>query len=101
MTMSSPTEQLVEDIASVYFGAIGVAVKRGVEIDDAKIGVEVILQPDPLPNRSQVVAEGESSRGLHPRQHARLWLHAARSRGRRIGCRCYCRHVQGGSGRSE
>ncbi|MAW60831.1 MAG: type I restriction endonuclease [Planctomycetes bacterium] len=33
--MSSPTEQLVEDIASVYFGAIGVAVKRGVEIDDA------------------------------------------------------------------
>ncbi len=35
MTMSSPTEQLVEDVAAVYFGAIGVAIKRGVEIDDA------------------------------------------------------------------
>jgi type I restriction enzyme R subunit len=35
MTISSPTEQLVEDVASVYFGAIGVAIKRGVEIDDA------------------------------------------------------------------
>ena len=33
--MSSPTEQLVEDVASVYFGAIGVAIKRGVGIDDA------------------------------------------------------------------
>ena len=33
--MSSPTEQLVEDVASVYFGAIGAATKRGVEIDDA------------------------------------------------------------------
>ena len=35
MSMSSPTEKLVEDVASVYFGAIGVAIKRGVEIDDA------------------------------------------------------------------
>lgn len=35
MTKSSPTEQLVEDVAAVYFGAIGAAVKRGVEIDDA------------------------------------------------------------------
>lgn len=35
MTMSSPTEQLVEDVAAVYFGAIGAAVKRGVEIDGA------------------------------------------------------------------
>jgi type I restriction enzyme, R subunit len=34
MTMSSPTEQLVEDIAAVYFGAIGATIKRGVEIDD-------------------------------------------------------------------
>ena len=33
--MSSPTEQLVEDIASVFFGAIGATTKRGVEIDDA------------------------------------------------------------------
>ncbi len=35
MTNSSPTEQLVEDVASVYFGAIKVAIKRGVEIDGA------------------------------------------------------------------
>jgi len=35
MSASNPTEQLVEDVASVYFGAIGVAIKRGVEIDDA------------------------------------------------------------------
>lgn len=35
MTTSSPTEQLVEDVAAVYFGAIGGATKRGVEIDDA------------------------------------------------------------------
>ncbi len=35
MTMSSPTEQLVEDVAAVYFGAIGVATRRGIEIDDA------------------------------------------------------------------
>jgi len=33
--MSSPTEKLVEDVASVYFGAIGVATKRGMEVDDA------------------------------------------------------------------
>ncbi|MBK9166389.1 MAG: type I restriction endonuclease subunit R, partial [Bryobacterales bacterium] len=33
--MSSPTEQLIEDVAAVYFGAIGAATKRGVEIDDA------------------------------------------------------------------
>ena len=35
MNASSPTEQLVEDIAAVYFGAIGATIKRGVEIDDA------------------------------------------------------------------
>ena len=35
MTLSSPTEQLVEDVAEVYFGVIGAIVKRGVEIDDA------------------------------------------------------------------
>jgi type I restriction enzyme R subunit len=35
MTASSPTEQLVEDVAAVYFGAIGAAIKRGIEIDDA------------------------------------------------------------------
>ena len=35
MTTSPPTEQLVEDIASVYFGASGISTRRGVEIDDA------------------------------------------------------------------
>ena len=35
MTMIVPTEKLVEDVASVYFGTMGVSTKRGVEIDDA------------------------------------------------------------------
>ena len=35
MRLSSPTEQLVEEIASVYFGAIGGVTKRGADIDDA------------------------------------------------------------------
>lgn len=35
MKKSSPAEQLVEDVASVYFGAIGAPTKRGAEIDDA------------------------------------------------------------------
>ena len=32
--MPSPTEKLVEDVAEVYFGVIGVEIKRGVDIDD-------------------------------------------------------------------
>ena len=35
MTMTAPTEQLVEDVASVYFGVLGISTRRGVEIDDA------------------------------------------------------------------
>ena len=35
MSPSQPTEKLVEDVAAVYFGTIGAATKRGVEIDDA------------------------------------------------------------------
>ena len=35
MTVSSPTEQLVEDVAAVYLDAVGVAIKRGTEIDEA------------------------------------------------------------------
>lgn len=35
MTTSSPTEQLVEDVAAVYFATVGATAKRGVEIDDA------------------------------------------------------------------
>jgi type I restriction enzyme R subunit len=33
--MPSPTENLVEDVAAVYFDSLNYAVKRGVEIDDA------------------------------------------------------------------
>jgi len=33
--MTSPTERLVEDVAFVYFGAIGSGAKLGAEIDDA------------------------------------------------------------------
>jgi len=32
---SSPTERLVEDVASVYFGALGAPTKMGSEVDDA------------------------------------------------------------------
>lgn len=35
MTVSSPTERLVEDVATAYFGAIGFATKSGVELDNA------------------------------------------------------------------
>ena len=35
MTTASPTEQLVEDVASVYFSTLGISIRRGVEIDDA------------------------------------------------------------------
>lgn len=35
MSVLKPTEQLVEDVASVYFDALGIQTRRGVEIDDA------------------------------------------------------------------
>ena len=35
MSSMELTEQLVEDVAVVYFGAMGISTKRGVEIDDA------------------------------------------------------------------
>ena len=47
MNSSSPTEQLVEDVAGVYFGVIGAASKRGVEVDDSGErgdATEVVLQ---------------------------------------------------------
>ena len=53
--MSSPTEQLVEDVASVYFGAIGAATKRGVEIDDA----------GERDDASQVTLKGRLAAALH------------------------------------
>ena len=53
--MSSLTEQLVEDVASVYFGAIGAATKRGVEIDDA----------GERGDASQVTLKGRLAAALH------------------------------------
>ena len=47
--MSAPTEQLVEEVASVYFGVIGAATKRGVDIDDA--GERGDVSQVTLPNR--------------------------------------------------
>jgi len=35
MTMTSPSEQLIENVASVYFDAVGIPTKRGAEVDDA------------------------------------------------------------------
>ena len=53
--MSSPTEQLVEDVASVYFEAIGATTKRGVEIDDA----------GERGDASQVTLKGRLAAALH------------------------------------
>ena len=50
-----PTEQLVEDVASVYFGALGVSTKRGVEIDDA----------GERGDTSQVILQGRLETALH------------------------------------
>jgi len=52
---SSPTEQLVEDVAAVYFGAVGAVVKRGVEIDDA----------GERSGATEVVLKGRLSAALH------------------------------------
>ena len=55
MKPASPTEQLVEDVASVYFGAIGVATKRGVEVDNT----------DERAHASQVTLKGRLVATLH------------------------------------
>ena len=55
MRLSSPTEQLVEDAASIYFGAVSAPTKRGVEIDDAG------ERGDP----SQVMLKGRLAAALH------------------------------------
>ena len=34
MMMTSLTERLVEDVATVYFGVLGIATKNGVDLDD-------------------------------------------------------------------
>ena len=53
--MSSPTERLVEDVASVYLGAIGVATKRGAEIDDT----------GERRDASEVTLKGRLAKALH------------------------------------
>ena len=55
MNSSSPTEQLVEDVAAVYFGAIGAASKRGVEVDDS----------GERGDATEVVLKGRLSAALH------------------------------------
>jgi type I restriction enzyme R subunit len=35
MTTTSPTERLVEDVATIYFGALGISIKAGADLDDA------------------------------------------------------------------
>lgn len=90
MTMSSPTEQLVEDVAAIYFGAVGASIKRGTEIDDAGergAATEVLLRgrlnaalhrlnPE-LPHDSVEEVVRFVSRPPHPRliQNNR-WFHA-------------------------
>lgn len=54
MTISSTTEQLVEDVAVVYFGTIGAVTMRGIEIDDA----------DERGDTSQVVLAGRLGSAL-------------------------------------
>ena len=55
MNSSSPTEQLVEDVAAVYFGVIGGASKRGVEVDDS----------GERGDATEVVLKGRLSAALH------------------------------------
>lgn len=93
--MTSPTEQLVEDVAAVCFGAIGDAIKRGVQIDDAGErggSAEVVLKgrldaalhrlnPD-LPHDTVEEVVRILSRPPHSTLiHNNRWLHAQLSDG--------------------
>ena len=53
--MPLPTEKLVEDVASVYFGTLGISTKRGAEIDDA----------GERGDTSQVILQGRLETALH------------------------------------
>lgn len=76
MTNPSPTEQLVEDVAAVYFGVIGAAVKRGADIDDAaeRAGADQCLLQGRFaaalqrlnPDLPHEVLEGVSRTLIHP-----------------------------------
>jgi len=65
MTMSSPTEQLVEDVASVYFSAIGAAIKRGVEIDLPAACAAQTGNAGERADPSQCVLQGRLGAALH------------------------------------
>ncbi|MFM0174607.1 type I restriction endonuclease subunit R [Paraburkholderia sediminicola] len=55
MTMISPTERLVEDVATAYFGTVGFATKNGTDIDNA----------GERGDASQCVLQGRASAALH------------------------------------
>src|SRR5688500_4685989 len=55
MTSSSPTENLVEDVAGVYFSTVGAAIKRAGEIDDAGERADL----------TRVLLEGRLAAALH------------------------------------
>jgi type I restriction enzyme R subunit len=55
MIVESPTEKLVEDIASVYFGSLGISTKLGSDIDDAGERAD----------STRVLLEGRLSAALH------------------------------------
>src|SRR5262245_6361761 len=55
MIQNSPTEKLVEDVASVYFGALGISTKTGTDIDDAGERAD----------SSRVLLEGRLAAALH------------------------------------
>ena len=55
MSTSQANEQLVEDVASVYFASLGISTRRGVEIDDAGERVDT----------SQCILEGRLATALH------------------------------------
>ena len=96
--MANLTEQLVEDVAAVYFGAIGAATRRGIEIDDAgerrdatqvvltgRLGVALhCLNPD-LPHDTLEEVVRILSRPPHPTliQNNR-WFHALLTDGAEI-----------------
>lgn len=114
MIGSSPTEQLVEDVAAVCFGTIGAIVKRGVEIDDAgerSGATEVVLKgrlasalhrlnPD-LPHDAVEEVVRILSRPPHPTliQNNR-WFHAQLTDGPEIEYRdAKCGETRGGRAR--
>ncbi len=55
MTTSSPTESLVEDVAAVYFGVLGISTRKGSDIDDAGERADL----------TRVLLEGRLAAALH------------------------------------